>query len=101
MQAFIVLAQHYMETTRNYCYYSVSLDRSYFSKDLMYEGYFFKVLSVTKFEPKTIEPAVKCGVRAVIQFLYLEQVTRNVILRYCPSTRQCLAAYCKLQQRGS
>ena len=26
---------------------------------------------------------LKCGVRAVIRFLYSEQATRNVVLRYC------------------
>ena len=43
--------------------------------------------------PKTIVPA-KCGVRAVIRFIYLEQATRNVALRYCPSWQ------CKLTIRA-
>ena len=30
--------------------------------------------------PKTIETPAKCGVRAVIRFLYSEQATRNVVL---------------------
>ena len=36
--------------------------------------------------PKTIKSYAKCGVRAVIRFLYSEQATRNVFLRYCPSS---------------
>ena len=44
--------------------------------------------------PKTIESHAKCGVRAVIWFLYSEQATRNVVLRYCPSSWQCSSAYC-------
>ena len=44
--------------------------------------------------PKTIESSAKCGVHAVIRFLYSEQATRNVVLRYCPSSWQCSAAYC-------
>ena len=44
--------------------------------------------------PKTIESPNKCGVRAIIRFLYSEQVTRNVVLRYCPSSWQCSATYC-------
>ena len=43
--------------------------------------------------PKTIESPVNCGVHAVIRFLYSEQATRNVVLRYCPSSWQCSAAY--------
>ena len=43
--------------------------------------------------PKTIESPAKCGVRAVIRFLYSEQATRNVVLSYCPSSWQCSAAY--------
>ena len=45
--------------------------------------------------PKTIESPAKCGVHAVIWFLYSEQVTRNVVLRYCPSSWQCSAAATK------
>ena len=86
--------------------------------------FFFKVRSVAKLEPQwesdealhnassmpvnwqfwansepvnmpiTIETPVKCGVRAVIWFLYSEKATRNVVLRYCPSSWQCSAAYC-------
>ena len=33
--------------------------------------------------PKAIESPAKCGVRAVIRFLYSEQATKNVVLRYC------------------
>ena len=44
--------------------------------------------------PKTIESPAKCGVRVVIRFLYSEQATRNVFLRYCPYSWQCSAAYC-------
>ena len=43
--------------------------------------------------PKTIESLAKCGVRAVIRFPYSEQTKRNVVLRYCPSSYQCSAAY--------
>ena len=34
--------------------------------------------------PKTIESPTRCGVHAVILFLYSEQATRNVVFRYCP-----------------
>ena len=44
--------------------------------------------------PKTIVSPAKCGVRAVIWFLYSEKTTRNVVLRYCPSSWQCSAAHC-------
>ena len=44
--------------------------------------------------PKTIESPPKCGVRAVIRFLYSEKATRNVVLRYCPSSWQCSTAHC-------
>ena len=43
---------------------------------------------------KTIESPAKCGVCAVIQLLYSEKATRNVVLRYCPSSWQCLAEHC-------
>ena len=36
--------------------------------------------------PKIIVSPAKCEVRAVIRFLYLEKVTKNVVLRYCPSS---------------
>ena len=36
----------------------------------------------------------KCGVRAVIRFIYSEQATRNVVFRHCPSSWQWSAAYC-------
>ena len=49
--------------------------------------------------PKRIESPVKCGVRAVIRFLYSEQVTRNVVLRYCTSSWQYSAAYCSCKKR--
>ena len=42
--------------------------------------------------PKTIESPAKCGVLAVIKFLYWEQATRNVVLRYYPSWK-CSAVY--------
>ena len=45
--------------------------------------------------PKTIKCPAKCEVRAVIRFLYSENATRNVLLRYCPSTWQCSAAHCR------
>ena len=51
--------------------------------------------------PKTIQSPAKCGVCAVIQFLYSEQAMKNVVPRYCPSLWQCSAAYCSLQQIGS
>ena len=50
---------------------------------------------------KTIESPAKCGVCAVISFLYSEQVTRNVVLRCCPSSWQCSRHTLQLQQRGS
>ena len=42
--------------------------------------------------PKTIESLPKCGVRAVIRFLYLE-ASRNVGFRYFPFSWQCSAAH--------
>ena len=42
---------------------------------------------------KTIQSPAKCGVCAVIRFLYSEQATRNVVLRYCPSSWQCSAEH--------
>ena len=49
--------------------------------------------------PKTKSQA-KSGVRAVIRFLYSEQATRNVVLRYCPSSWQCSAAYCRCNKEA-
>ena len=49
--------------------------------------------------PKTIESPAKCGARAVIWHLYSEQVTRNVVLRYCPSW-QYSAAYCSCNKEA-
>ena len=48
---------------------------------------------------KTIESPTKWGVCAVIRFLYSEQMTRNVVLRYCPSW-QCSAAYCSCNKEA-
>ena len=48
---------------------------------------------------KTIESPAKCGVRAIIRFLYSEQAMRNVVLRYCPSSLQCSAAYAAATKR--
>ena len=48
---------------------------------------------------KTIESPAKCGVRAIIQFLYSEKATRNVVLRYCPSSWQCSVAYCSRRKK--
>ena len=50
--------------------------------------------------PKTIESPTKCGVCVVIPFLYSEQVTRNVVLRYCPSSWQCSAVYCSCNREA-
>ena len=50
--------------------------------------------------PKTIETPVKCGVLAVIRFLYSEPATRNGVLRYCPSSWQCSAAYCSCNKEA-
>ena len=50
----------------------------FISKDFMYEGYFLKVLSGNKFDSKTIEPAVKFGVRAVIQF-FIQKKRRGML----------------------
>ena len=44
--------------------------------------------------PKTIESPAKCGVHAVIRFLYSEQVTRNVVFM------TMLSRILQLQQRG-
>ena len=49
---------------------------------------------------KTIESPAKCGVCAVIWFLYSKQATRNVVLRYCPSSWQCLATYCSCNKEA-
>ena len=51
--------------------------------------------------PKTIKFPAKCGVGAVIWFIYLEQAMRNDVHRYCPSSWQCSAAYCNCNKRGS
>ena len=50
--------------------------------------------------PKTIETPAKCGVRAVIRFLYSEPATRNDVLRYCPSSWQCSAAHCSCNKEA-
>ena len=42
--------------------------------------FFLDVCSV----PKTIEFPTKCGMCAVISFLYSEQANRNAVLRFCP-----------------
>ena len=50
--------------------------------------------------PKSIETPAKCGVLAVIWFLHSEQATRNVVLRYCPSSWQYLATYCSCNKEA-
>ena len=49
--------------------------------------------------PKTIESPTKCGVGAVIWFLYSEQATRNVVLWYSPSW-QCSVAHCSCNKEA-
>ena len=51
--------------------------------------------------PKTIAFPAKCDIFAVIQFLYSEQTTRNVVIRHCPSSWQCLAAHCSCNKEAS
>ena len=50
---------------------------------------------------KTIKSPAKCGVHAVIWLLYSQQTTRNVVLRYCPSSWQCSAAHCSCNKEAS
>ena len=50
--------------------------------------------------PKTIVSPAKCGVRNVIRFLYSEQTTRNAVLRHCPSSWQCSAAFCSCNKEA-
>ena len=50
--------------------------------------------------PKTILSPSKCGVRAVIRFLYSESVTKNAVLRYCTSSWQCSAAHCNCNKEA-
>ena len=49
---------------------------------------------------KTIESPTKCGVCAVIRFLYSEQATRNIVIRHCSSSWQCSAAYCSCDKEA-
>ena len=49
--------------------------------------------------PKTIQSATRCGVHAVIRFLYSEKAIRNVVLGYCPSWK-CSATYCSCNKEA-
>ena len=51
--------------------------------------------------PKTIESPDKCGVGAVIRFLYSEQVTSIVVHRHCPSSWHCSSPYCSWSKETS
>ena len=51
--------------------------------------------------PKTIEFPAKCGVHAVIRFLYSEKATRNVVLRCCPPSWQILGRTLQLLRSDS
>ena len=50
--------------------------------------------------PKIVESPAICGVCDVIRFHYSEKATRNVVLRYCPSSWQCLAAHCSCNKEA-
>ena len=50
--------------------------------------------------PKAIESPGKCGVRAVFRFFYSGKATKNVGLRYCPSSWQCSAAQCSCNKEA-